>query len=255
MSDSLPFIEYTPSDADSTVPPCVRNALRKGLRDDFATALGTPLSLHPRFSEDADGDPRADACSGVDGAHMRWTWPGFAKGVVGRYRCKLVGWPADVPFANLSALRGGVRPLLALRAAWDAGTLRFERATDAEVADPASVHPNPSPPPPGAVSELAAPAVVVAAGVLHPGTLAAMGVFPTCTRPTEETVGKRERAQREDVKKARRRPKTNPHNRPLRRARPGVKSEPYVLEEDEEEEPDRKRARYWTVVDRLEQIV
>ncbi|KAI0349713.1 hypothetical protein OH77DRAFT_1375045, partial [Trametes cingulata] len=84
--------------------------------------------------------------TGIPGARMSWTTDRYAKLVVVRYGYKLVGWPADVPFRNLSELPGGARPLLALRAAWNARTLRFEAASRVDLVnaarDPGSVSPD-----------------------------------------------------------------------------------------------------------------
>ncbi|KAI0350728.1 hypothetical protein OH77DRAFT_1386981, partial [Trametes cingulata] len=81
----------------------------------------------------------------VPGAHMSWTAEKYARLVVIRYGFKLVGWPPNIPFVNLSCLPGGVLPLLKLRAAWNASTLRFEPATREDRAkaayNPASIDP------------------------------------------------------------------------------------------------------------------
>ncbi|OJT04582.1 hypothetical protein TRAPUB_4708, partial [Trametes pubescens] len=69
------------------------------------------------------------------------------------HQCKLVGWPASIPFTSISEIRGGVLPLLELLRRWnlpdgDADKLRFERVTPEDIAnaarDPGSVHPNPT---------------------------------------------------------------------------------------------------------------
>ncbi|KAI0349080.1 hypothetical protein OH77DRAFT_1375183, partial [Trametes cingulata] len=138
-------------------------------------------------------DSKLAELTGNPRAHMSWTPARYAKLVVLRHRYKLVGWPADVPFRNLSSVPGGARPLLALRAAWDRASLRFEPVTAVDlvnaVRDPQSVCPNaPSPP----------------------------------------DMSARPRRQRLDVKKARRRPVTNPGNDELRRPKRGVKSARYV---------------------------
>lgn len=201
--------------------------------------------------------------SSVTGASMSYTHTGYAKGVLIRYGLKLVNWPADIPFVNLSDIRGGVDVLERLHALWLDGTLHFERATPEDLAnaaaDPTSVHPN------RALFELeqqrraqAAAALsqstVVAPAALHPGTLMPLGVLPTSTRPGVATLGVRPRSQRRDVKKARRRPVTNPANLPLRRPKPGVKSARYVLEWEEEERP-KKRVRFALVDEPIEEII
>ncbi|KAI0363045.1 hypothetical protein BV20DRAFT_959099, partial [Pilatotrama ljubarskyi] len=177
--------------------------------------------------------------------------------VVIRYRYKLVGWPLDIPFCNLSEIRGGMLPLCRLLALWNQNKLRFERATPADLAnaarDPKSVHPSPK-----HSKQLAPPsastAVVVAPLALHPGDLTILGLHPTSTRPSPAVLGARPRRQRNDVKKARARPVTNPDNHPPKRPRAGVKSAEYVLESDIEE-PAAKRGRYWPVDDPILEFV
>ncbi|KAI0362892.1 hypothetical protein BV20DRAFT_902109, partial [Pilatotrama ljubarskyi] len=69
--------------------------------------------------------------TGKPSAHMSWTAEKYARLVVIRYGYKLVGWTADVPFVNLSALAGGVLPLPVLKLCYarNSGLLRFEPAT------------------------------------------------------------------------------------------------------------------------------
>ncbi|KAI0359888.1 hypothetical protein OH77DRAFT_1359869, partial [Trametes cingulata] len=132
--------------------------------------------------------------TGIPHAHMSWTTHGYAKLVVIRYGYKLVGWPIDVPFRNLSNLPGGAQPLLALRAAWNARTLRFEPATRVDLVnaarDPASVSPDRDLLPHAAVDDQRAEdsasatpppegSAAVAPHVLHPGTLRPLGIHPS----------------------------------------------------------------------------
>lgn len=66
---------------------------------------------------------------------MRWTASGFCEDIFLRYRIKLSGWPADIPFKNLSKgaspSASHINRLLGLR---QAKHLVFEKATDDEVA-------------------------------------------------------------------------------------------------------------------------
>ena len=65
---------------------------------------------------------------------MRYNEHDFWKHVVCRYGYKLVGWPADIPFANLSTIKGGRRPLEELLQLWTTGKLTFIRvASQAEI--------------------------------------------------------------------------------------------------------------------------
>ncbi|EPS99964.1 hypothetical protein FOMPIDRAFT_1103465, partial [Fomitopsis schrenkii] len=72
--------------------------------------------------------------TGVPGARMRYNEHDFWKHVVCRHGYMLVGWPAEIPFANLSAIKGGRRPLDELLQLWNTGKLTFVRvATRAEI--------------------------------------------------------------------------------------------------------------------------
>ncbi|KAI0372166.1 hypothetical protein BV20DRAFT_1050931 [Pilatotrama ljubarskyi] len=178
--------------------------------------------------------------TGLDDAHMSY-FPidRYARLVVIRYRYKLVGWPDDIPFCNLSDIRDGVEPLQRLFALWNAKTLKFERATRADLVnaarDPFSVHPIEQ-----CRQQHSAPhrrasapsAIVVYPLVLHPGNLSVLGTHPTSTQPSKAVLGKRRRRQRNDVKKARVRFVTNPDNLPPKLPRAGVKSAECVLDCD-----------------------
>ncbi|KAI0633166.1 hypothetical protein C8Q77DRAFT_1074032 [Trametes polyzona] len=199
--------------------------------------------LRSEFRSGLDGDLEAEGKTGVPGVTMKYTERGYANAIVRRLGVKIVGWPADIPFANPSDILGGTRTFLILRSLRDDGTLRFEDATDEEIEaaerNPRLVHPNPprrrAPPPSNSAEDAAAATTavddtVVCPAVLAPGTLAPLGVHPTSTRPSVATLGVRARRQRKDVKKARSRPVTNPLNLPLRRPKRGVRSARYVLE-------------------------
>ncbi|OSD05487.1 hypothetical protein PYCCODRAFT_1465373 [Trametes coccinea BRFM310] len=209
-------------------------------------------------------DMRLQELTGSPDARMRWTEDEYARLVVLRHEAK-IKWPADVPFLNLSDIRGGVRPLEQLREHWNTGVLCLERATAEDLVkaarDPRTVHPNPD-----LISKRPAPAagVVVESSALYPGTLAFLGVHPTSTQPAavESILGKRSRDQRIDVKRPRVRPVTNPLNLPLRRRKRGVTSRRYVFEPESEiedfsdaEERARKRARYLCTDDPIEEFL
>ncbi|CDO72254.1 hypothetical protein BN946_scf184970.g106 [Trametes cinnabarina] len=186
--------------------------------------------------------------------------------VVLRHKLKIV-WPRDIPFMNLSDLRGGVRILYRLRALWEAGSIRLEPATAEDLAnaarDPRSVHPNPR-----LLSERPTPSegVVVAPLAFRPaGTeLGFLGVHPTSTQRAAVVpiLGKRPRRQRADIKRARRRPVTNPNDLPLRRRKKGVTSTEYVLDEVSEieefsdgDEPAGKRMKFLCTDDPIEEFL
>lgn len=82
---------------------------------------------------------------------MRYEPQCYAREVVVKRECKVVGWPENIPFKSLSEIRGGVTPLFELRRRWNlpdghADKLRIERATPEDITnairEPDSVHPN-----------------------------------------------------------------------------------------------------------------
>lgn len=195
----------------------------------------------------------------------------YGRLIVLRYMVKLMGWPEGIPFVNLSSrLLGGIASLRILREAWDKGELRFERATPEDLKkaakDPLSVLPDG-----GRCLEVLAQAKSQSSAsestappsdtpplvrVLHPIDLSELGEHDT-DADVDPDSGMRPHHQRSDVKKARRRPKKNPTNRPLRRPKTGVKSSRGVLELSDAEDSvqGRKRARYSLVDDPVRQIV
>ena len=78
-----------------------------------------------------------------------WYSPGrYAKLVVLKLKIKLVGWPAHVPYEDISKIKGGNEVLETLLNLWKSRALRFEPATECDLryakVDPVRVHPNPS---------------------------------------------------------------------------------------------------------------
>lgn len=85
---------------------------------------------------------------------MRYVARIYAIKIVIELGCKIVGWPARVPFRNLSKIGGGMASLRELHRLWHLTEpaegeerLRFEPSTAEDKAnvarDPVSVHPNP----------------------------------------------------------------------------------------------------------------
>ncbi|KAL1938531.1 hypothetical protein VTO73DRAFT_11554 [Trametes versicolor] len=120
--------------------------------------------------------------SGNPTAVMWYAAKYYAANVVVKQECKLVGWPASIPFTSISEIRGGVPPLLELQRRWnlpdgDPEKLRFERATSEDIAnamrDPESVHPN--------SAQLQAEKLKAAAARAEPEAKAAAQVIPVCT--------------------------------------------------------------------------
>ena len=60
---------------------------------------------------------------------MYWTLEDYIESVVLQHGLKLVGWPPDISFQNLSNIRGGVSALTHLELRWESGILRFVRIT------------------------------------------------------------------------------------------------------------------------------
>lgn len=144
-----------------------------------------------------EGLPRAMLAdvSGVPGARMAYTIKGYCKGVVLRYLVKLIGWPDDIVFDNLSRVTGKER-ISRLLALWKSGAMRFVPITDAAELDAAMRDP-----------------LAVAPAVLH------RGIPP--------------KRRRSDQGKRRRRPKSNPNNLPPRHPRDGLKSAETITDEVE----------------------
>ncbi|KAJ2984877.1 hypothetical protein NUW54_g10347 [Trametes sanguinea] len=90
---------------------------------------------------------RLEELTGIVGARISYPLDKYTRLVVIRYEVMFFEWPDDVPFLELSRIRGGIAPLERLLEHWNAGKLRLERATPEQIEkakrDPMSVHPNP----------------------------------------------------------------------------------------------------------------
>ena len=116
---------------------------------------------------------------------MRYTVKAFWKDVYIRYGIELLGWPPDIVFTNLSAITG-LKQISRLLELWESGKMHFARVSAAQLAAAES---NP---------------LLCAPGPLN------YGIPP--------------RRPRNDIKKHRHRPKTNPLGLPGRYVRDGPKS-------------------------------
>ncbi|KAM5545550.1 hypothetical protein V8D89_000588 [Ganoderma adspersum] len=65
-------------------------------------------------------------------ACMHWSLAQYCKRIFIKYRLRLVGWPHDIVFTNLSDVTGSER-ILRLFALWESGVLRFVPVDDDEV--------------------------------------------------------------------------------------------------------------------------
>ncbi|KAI0365891.1 hypothetical protein BV20DRAFT_982266 [Pilatotrama ljubarskyi] len=256
MFAPLLFIQFTPQ-------PCPTQDVALGChRDRVRSEMRSKL------------DGTLAELTGIPHAHMSYTTDTYARLVVIRYGWKLVGWPKSVPFRNFSKVRGGATPFLKLRFLWNGGKLKFIAATREDLAnaarDPKTVHPCPAQLEGVTESgddseenrneddmeeEEAVASAHVAPLVLRPSDLSVIGVHPVSTRPAPSERCRRR--QRIDTKRARRRPKTNPENRPPRHPKPGVKSRQCVLSEDEDggAGPTPKRAKYTATDEPIEEFI
>ncbi|KAM5540267.1 hypothetical protein V8D89_006086 [Ganoderma adspersum] len=173
-----------------------------GLRPPSPSILRLPR-MKPRYSnrrsymrghlrEDIDDKLRkhcaASPASIIIG--MYWTLEDYIESVVLQHGLKLVGWPLDIPFQNLSNIRGGAPVLTHLEHRWESGILRFVRITEDERRAASCDAKQLAPAPKYAQRK-------------HPGG-------------------------REDIGRGRYRYKTNPYNLPLRHPKTGPKTPKYV---------------------------
>ncbi len=191
----------------------------------------------------------------------------YARTVVWCLGVLLDGWPAHIPFTNLSDIKGGIASLRLLRDLLRDGTLKFIPAPldvrQRALHDPESVLPHVMsaaklPPlpltttalkfsescfrdlmaPHGKVSPLSRQQPISTSTrahlpapaeerVLHPDTLE-----PVLTTPIGPGSSRQpcERRQRSDVNKARRRPISNPDGKPMRARKVGTLTSNFVLD-------------------------
>ncbi|KAJ8497039.1 hypothetical protein ONZ51_g776 [Trametes cubensis] len=120
------------------IPPAHRdaNAMPLGRRDQLKRELRTAFNS------------RLEELTGVPGVHLWYSPKRYARLIVLKHKHKLVGWPAHVPYEDISKIKGGNEVLETLLDLWRTQTLRFERATERDLwyakVDPARVHPNPT---------------------------------------------------------------------------------------------------------------
>ncbi|PIL33274.1 hypothetical protein GSI_04724 [Ganoderma sinense ZZ0214-1] len=91
-------------------------------------------------------DATVESMSGIPGRKMRWTLKAYFKYVYLALRLKLVGWPHDIPFMNLSDITGLTR-ISRIATLWESGRMYFAPVTDEEylaaLVDPLSCAPGP----------------------------------------------------------------------------------------------------------------
>ncbi|KAL1950296.1 hypothetical protein VTO73DRAFT_5420 [Trametes versicolor] len=133
--------------------------------------------------------------SGILHAQMAYSIKRYSTRVVLQCHAKLIGWPDDIVFDNLSRITGKER-ISRLLELWKSGAMRFVPITDPAELDAARKDP-----------------LLVTPALLHRG-------IPL----------KRHRC---DLGKRRRRPKSNPDDLPSRHSRDGPKSAEMVTDEAE----------------------
>ena len=110
----------------------------------------------------------------------------YIDSVVLQHGYKLVGWPRDVVFQNLSDIYGGMSTLTYLESLWKSGDLKFVPITEDE--------------------------------------RIAAGLDAKLLAPAPHCAHRKRPGGRADIGRARYRYKTNPHNLPLRRPKNGPKT-------------------------------
>lgn len=146
-----------------------------------------------------------------------------------KHRQKLVGWPKKIPFRDFNSIRGGNTTLRKLLCRWRKGVLRFESATaeDIEAAkrDPSTVRPGAAkrarPRPPSSPPSYDADAV------------SALVDNPT---PSTEPSGDHPHQQRTNTKKPHGRDLTGRYIRKNPLPKEGIKSKPYIVDSDVEDD-------------------
>ncbi|KAM5537483.1 hypothetical protein V8D89_008810 [Ganoderma adspersum] len=246
----LTFVPFTPPHTDSTSQvyhsdrDLFRGELRGGLNTNFALATG------------------------IVGMGLPYSKERYGRIVVWCLGLLLDGWPAHIPFTNLSDIKGGIIPLRLLRDLLRDGTLKFipapHDARQRALHDPESVLPHVMaaaklPPLPRTIPilkfsesrfrDLIAPRGHVApltrqhpastrAHVLVPTPAAEERVLhpdtlePVLTTPIgpSSSTRPRERRQRCDINKARHRPVSNPEGKPMRARKVGALTSNFVLD-------------------------
>ncbi|OJT15284.1 hypothetical protein TRAPUB_8155 [Trametes pubescens] len=223
VSMDHPIVTFLPVESNPVSEPpqkTERGRLRRMLRRYVYGGLPNPGKK--------TGDPRAS---------LNYSENRYAKGTVIKYGYKLTGWPKKIPFRNFNSLRGGNATLRMLICRWKDGKLRFERATpkDLELAkhDPSAILPGAAKNKPrytgsGDVSTHSSSSPL--------RSTAALDDLP--------------RHQRTDSKKPRCRDLTGPYicKNPL--PKEGIKSKPYILDSDVEDDfgqPAAECGDFWAV--------
>ncbi|KAM5533040.1 hypothetical protein V8D89_013284 [Ganoderma adspersum] len=249
----LTFIPFTPHYTDSDAAPQTYHSDRDSFRGELRGGLNTKFAL----------------AAGIAQMGLPYSKEKYARIVVWCLRLLLDGWPAHIPFTNLSDIKGGIASLRLLRDLLRDGTLKFIPAPpdvcQRALHDPESVLPHVMaaaklPPLPRTIpvlkfSESRFCDLTSSRGHVQP----IVRRHPVSTRtrtpvpapvPAEERVlhphtlepvltapigpssssQPRERRQRCDVNRARHRPVSNPEGKPMRARKIGALTSNFVLD-------------------------
>ncbi len=153
----LQFVYFDLQSPDAENRTKLRKPDRDAVREELRAEWNEELSEYRvRVLEDARSNSNlpflvSGALTGVPDASLWWTTGTFSKRIVWKLGYTWAGWPAHIPFDNLSYIPGGDRPLEELKQLWKSGQLRLVPATAEEreraLYDPESVIPNARPEP------------------------------------------------------------------------------------------------------------
>ncbi len=203
--------------------------------------------------------------SGVSDARLWYAARLYALYVVGGLGYKFnddPGWPDEIPFRDLNRIPGGKPVYIRLLSDWDAGRLRFVKATEEDkrnaLLNPWLVFPNaaqrtaalaiPRTPSTNLVHRItdfasrfqlpAPPSPPTTGVVLHPSTMLPQFTFSVLPKGAQDAADasaassalRAERSQRSDINKSRKRPITNPEGRKLRHPKRGPMTTKNIVE-------------------------
>ncbi|KAM5530351.1 hypothetical protein V8D89_015992 [Ganoderma adspersum] len=258
----LTFIPFTPHYTDNDAGPQTYQSNRDSFRGELRGGLNTKFAL----------------AAGIAQMCLPYSKERYARIVVWCLGLLLDGWPAHIPFMNLSDIKGGIAPLRLLRDLLRDGTLKFipvpPDVRQRALHDPDSVLPHVMataklPPLPRTlpvlkVSEsrfhdLIAPRARISRLALRQSVSTCMQIpvpslaqehvldpntlEPILTAPLGPSSSSqpRERRQRCDINKARHRPISNPEGKPMRARKIGALTSNFVLDRPTRPAPTQGR--------------
>lgn len=208
----------------------LRTSVNKGLRECLCPPDSVVLLLMSTIG----------TVTGVRRARLSYSARRYANDIVVKYGYKLSGWPKKIPFRDFNSIRGGNAVLRKLIRLWNKRVLRFERATSEDIetakCDPRAVLPGAAKTPPPAPAS-SSDAVDTSSSIEDAEDLESTSEHPHAAPPTTPPLDDHPaRQQRIDTKKPRRRDLTGRYvcEHPLPKS--GIKSKPYILDSDAEDD-------------------